>query len=336
MEQEVALLRTMNQPEEIFSKPAQAVLVAAEQKKSIYFVGCGTAAHMCMVAETWFSLAEVPARFCTASQFSRLYPFIEKGSVVVAVSQSGETADVLEVAERCKTLGATIISVVNTETSSLARMSDYIIPIKAGREIGVAATKTAICQLTALLLFSTAIGVGVPFGREILMDTEYFLKEQITPKYLELVKRIAEKFRYMRNLYVIGRGALYPLALEGALKINEVSYIHAEGLDAGELKHGPIALIEKGTVVLALVPCDETLVDILNTLSEICARGAVVVGISPKNNNLFSEWIPIGNVLFTPSFLSLVPLQMFAYFLAVFNGKNPDKPRNLAKSVTVK
>jgi glucosamine--fructose-6-phosphate aminotransferase (isomerizing) len=333
MEQENALRRAMNQDDSMFLEAAKCI----REAKGVYLVGCGTAANVSKVAREWFAdIAGVQVSFSHASQFARFYRFIGEGSVVVAVSQSGETADVLEVAEKCKERGAKLITVVNTESSSLARMSEHVLPIKAGAEVGVAATKTALCQLAVLHLLVSAVADDMESGRSLLSLTAHAMGEVLVEEYLKEIKNISAKFSHVEHLYVLGRGSMYPVALEGALKIKEISYIHAEGFDAGELKHGPIALIEKGTPVLALVPHDETKADILNNLSEVRARGALVIGISSVNHPHFDEWIPITDVGAATPLLAIVPLQMFAYFLAILRKKNPDKPRNLAKSVTVK
>lgn len=335
MEQENAIRRAMNQEDSLFLEAAQTIHHAMRSPKGgVYFVACGTAANMGTIASKWFvSIAGMPMNFSQPSDF---LPFVGKDSVIIAVSQSGETADVLEVVEKCKTLGASIISVVNVETSSLARLSDHVLPIKSGTEIGVAATKTAICQLAVLHLLVVAVAGNIKSGRSVLSLTAHALGEMLTEEYLEVIKTVASRFSRKEHLYVIGRGIMHPVALEGALKIKEISYIHAESFNAGELKHGPIALIERGTPVVALVPNDETKADILNNLSEVRARGAVVIGISSVNNPLFDEWIPITNVGAGTPIVSVVPLQMLAYFFAILRNKNPDKPRNLAKSVTVK
>lgn len=337
MEQENALRRAMNQDNAIFFAAAQTIRDAVRNSKGVYLVGCGTAANVSRVAREWFAnIAGVPVNFSHASQFARFYRFIGEGSVIVAVSQSGETADVLEVAEKCKKRGAKLIAVVNTESSSLPRMSEHVLPIKAGTEVGVAATKTALCQLAVLHLLVSAVADDMESGKSLLSLTAQSMGGILAEEYLKEIKNISAKFSHVEHLYVLGRGSMYPVALEGALKIKEISYIHAEGFDAGELKHGPIALIEKGTPVLALVPHDETKADILNNLSEVRARGALVIGISSVNHPYFDEWIPITDVGAATPLLAIVPLQMFAYFLAVLRKKNPDKPRNLAKSVTVK
>lgn len=336
MEQENALRRAMNQNDTMFLEAAEMIR-NAKSAKNVFLVGCGTAANVCQIAREWFgSLAGMLVHFSHASQFAALLPFVDKESVIIAVSQSGETADVLEVAEKCKNVGAKIIAAVNSESSSLARMSQYVLPIKAGPEIGVAATKTAVCQLAVLHLLVSAVANELESGRSVLSLAAHALGETLADKYLKNIKSISAKFARKEHLYVFGRGSMYPVALEGALKIKEISYVHAEAFDAGELKHGPIALIEKGTPVIALVPHDETKADILNNISEVRARGALVIGISSVRHPFFDEWIPITDVGAGTPLVSIVPLQMFAYCLAVLRKKNPDKPRNLAKSVTVK
>lgn len=333
MEQESALRRAMNQDKDLFADAAKTIRSA----KDVYFVSCGTAANMSEIAQEWFAdLSATLVHFSRASQFKRFYRFLGPESVVVAVSQSGETADVLEVAEECQKRGVKIIAVVNKENSSLSRMATHVLPTQAGAEIGVAATKTALCQLAVLLLLASSVASDMESGKSILSLVAHALRGVLTEEYMNQIKTMSMRFAHSEHLYVLGRDAMYPVALEGALKIKEISYIHAEGFAAGELKHGPIALIEKGTPVIALVPHDETMADMLNNLSEVRARGAFVVGISSVRHPLFDEWIPITDVGVGTPLVSIVPLQMFAYSLAVLRKKDPDKPRNLAKSVTVK
>jgi glucosamine--fructose-6-phosphate aminotransferase (isomerizing) len=225
---------------------------------------------------------------------------------------------------------------VNTQGSSIARAADYTLLINAGPEKAVASTKAATGQMAVLLLIAHAVAGKLHEGRTLLLETGGQINDMLNPRYIEHIRSIAEKIHAHENMYIIGKGWNYPMALESAIKIQEVSYIHAEGFAAGELKHGPIALISKGTPCIALMGNDEFTNDMLSNIQELKARGAMIIGIGPKKNDSFDHWIRVPDARAAQPIVNIIPVQILAYFLAVLRGRDPDMPRNLAKSVTVK
>jgi glucosamine--fructose-6-phosphate aminotransferase (isomerizing) len=231
-------------------------------------------------------------------------------------------------------MGAKILSIVNVPTSSLARASDSFVGVNCGPEIGVAATKSFTGQLAVIYSIVNNLNrtsMELPDKQEVSNYIEQTLELENT------VARIAEGMANSKDIYILGRSLHYPIALEGALKLKELSYIHAEGIAAGELKHGPLALMEKGTLVIVINPQDNTFTDTLSNAHEIKARGATIIGISDRPNDIYDQFIKIPAV---PSklfpIIEVIPLQMLAYYLALYKKVDPDFPRNLAKSVTVK
>jgi glucosamine--fructose-6-phosphate aminotransferase (isomerizing) len=257
-------------------------------------------------------------------------------TLVIVVSQSGETADVLEAMQVAKSKGSKVLAIVNAEGSSIARAADYTLLINAGPERAVASTKALTGQLAVLLLIAYALAGKLPEGKKLLLETGALINDMLNPRYVERLKGLSEKIKNHEDLYIIGKSWNYPMAMESAIKIQEVSYIHAEGFAAGDLKHGPIALIEKGTPCLALIGNDEVKNDILSNCMELKAHGAFIIGISPDRQEVFDEWIKVPDAGNAQAVVNIIPVQVLAYFLAVQRGKNPDMPRNLAKSVTVK
>ena len=302
----------------------------------IYFTGSGTSYHTALVAKNL--LAKYGKRKSDAivsSEFQYIVNDIERDSVIVAISQSGETADVLEVVKKAKTAGSKIISIVNVPTSSLTRLSDVSIHMNCGPEIGVAATKSFTSQLTILYAIVDSLSGGV-IGLE---DQKYKLQSAVKGlvERQRLIEQIAEEIKDVKDIYVLGRSIHYPIALEGALKIKELSYVHAEGIPAGELKHGPLALIDRNSCILVLNPNDSTFDDVKANAHEIKARGASLIGIGNSPSDVYDRFITIPEMdeVFYP-LLEVIPFQMIAYYLALEKDANPDYPRNLAKSVTVK
>ncbi len=302
----------------------------------VYFTGSGTSYHCALVAKALLSkYGRRKSDAIMSSEFQYLVNDIEHDSVIVAISQSGETADVLEVVKKAKTLGSKIISIVNVPTSSLARLSDIFIPMNCGPEIGVAATKSFTSQLTILYAIIDELSGGV-IG---LDDQRYRLQNAVKEliKSQSMIERITDEIKDVRDIYVLGRSIHYPIALEGALKIKELSYVHAEGIPAGELKHGPLALIDKNSCILVLNPNDSTFDDVKANAHEIKARGAMLIGVGNSPSDVYDLFITIPEVneILYP-LLEVIPFQLIAYYLALEKNANPDYPRNLAKSVTVK
>ncbi len=316
--------------------------------RRISVIACGTAYHAGMVAkyaiEKW---AKVPVDVEIASEYRYRDPIVDKDSLVIAISQSGETMDLLMAVRHAKAAGARLLAVCNTNSSTIPRESDAVLYTHAGPEIAVASTKAFVTQIVAVYL----IGLKLAQVRGELSEQEVrglYLEmlelpgkvEQILET-IEPLRALTRKFSTNDTVLFLGRGVEYPIALEGALKLKELAYIHAEGFAGGELKHGPIALIEEGTAVIAILPtADEHALDekMLSNIQEVKARGARVIVIAAEGAEVIGAEhiirIPVASPLFQPV-LATIPLQVFAYEIAVARGTDVDQPRNLAKSVTV-
>ena len=262
--------------------------------------------------------------------------FLNRESLIVALSQSGETMDILESVKKAKEKGAKIASLVNVFGSSLYRLSDYKMLIGAGPEKGVASTKAFTGMLAHLVLLAYSLANRSRDGQKVLMKAVKSTKEVLSAKVVKKIITLAQEIMSKRHIYVIGRGISYPTSLETALKIKEISYIHAEGLAAGELKHGPLALVEKATPCIVFLPNDETYGANLAGAMEMKARGGFVIGISFKPHEVFDYYIQVTDAKEATIIPNVVVGQLLAYYLTIQKGLDPDKPRNLAKSVTVK
>mgnify|MGYP001615294471 CR=1 FL=1 len=218
----------------------------------------------------------------------------------------------------------------------MMRQSDYWLLTNAGPEMAVASTKAFTSQLSVALLLAYAAAGRLDEGKKLLKETSKKAKEMLTNAYLRKIKSLAKEIADKENIYIIGKGFNYPIALEAALKIKEVAYMHAEGFASGELKHGVIALIEKGTPCISIVANDEAKQDVLIGTAEIKLRGGYIIGVAPENNEVFDFWLPVPDVGNASPIVNTIPAQMLAYYLAVERGCDPDYCRNLAKSVTVK
>lgn len=333
MEQKDSIYRAINQDD------ASILKIADEIKKAYgtFLIGCGTAGKVCMAAEYAFAkIAKRHINVILGSEFPSHQDFLKEKSLVIAVSQSGETADTLEAIEVAKKKGSTVLSIVNVEGSTMDRESDFSIHIKAGPEKAVASTKATTSQLAILNLLAYACVDQLAEGKRLLIDTAGKINDMLNPRYEEHIYKLAEIIKDVESMYVIGKAINYPIALEAAIKLQEVSYIHAEGFAGGELKHGPIALISKNTPCIVLAANDETRVDILNNAQEVKARGGYIIGVSPENEDVFDYWIKVPDAGIASAIVNIIPIQLLAYHLALLKQNNPDMPRNLAKSVTVK
>ncbi|WP_282077645.1 glutamine--fructose-6-phosphate transaminase (isomerizing) [Epibacterium ulvae] len=322
-------------PEELdFTKVERLTLVA-----------CGTGYYACLAAKYWFEqIARMPVEVDVASEFRYREPPISAGTLAVFVSQSGETADTLAALRYCAGKAQQIAGLVNVPESSIARESDVILPIHAGPEISVASTKAFTCQLVILLLMAlkAAAQRGQPLPADLPEDLRSLpglLHQVIAGE--EQVTAVSRELAKAQDIIFLGRGHLYPLALEGALKLKELSYIHAEGYASGELKHGPIALIDETVPVVVIAPSDALFDKTVSNMQEVMARGGKVILVTDaKGAELASEGVaetlvlPHVNSVLTP-ILYAVPAQQIAYFTAIAKGTDVDQPRNLAKSVTV-
>ncbi|MFH0987006.1 MAG: glutamine--fructose-6-phosphate transaminase (isomerizing) [Candidatus Micrarchaeota archaeon] len=317
-------------------KSVMEIAKAIEDAHGVFFVACGSSYHACLAASYKFSeIAREHVNVVHASEFHNYNHFLKPDSLVIAVSQSGETADVLDAVKAAKEKGSQVISIVNVMGSSLTRESDSALMMNAGPEICVLSTKTYTSQLTILTLIAYALADVYDEGYENIRETINYIYYLTSDTMKNHIKKLSEKLKDVRHIYLIGRDLQYPTALEAALKIKEVSYIHAEGFPAGELKHGPIALIEKGTPCIVFTS-EETEKQVIGSALELKARGAYIIGIGPNKNEAFDFFIKIREGNETNSICQIIPIQILAYQLAVLKGCDPDKPRNLAKSVTVR
>jgi glucosamine--fructose-6-phosphate aminotransferase (isomerizing) len=333
MEQSLSLDKAIRQDDTKLSEAAKLIKSA----EHLFFIGCGTAAKMAKIGELYIArMAGVLGYTFVGSEFSVYEQFLNKKSLIFAVSQSGETADVLETLRVAEKKGTKILSLLNVVGSSMDRMAHRSLFINAGPEIAVASTKAATAQIAVLILIAYTLSGKLADGKHFLRGVVRDIKAWLTPDLSHEIKSIATKLKQANDIYIIGRGINAPVAQEAAIKIQEVSYIHAEGFPGGELKHGPIALIEKGTPCIALVPNDETKRDMESNATELKSRGALIIGIAPENNKIFDEWIRVPDLGIASPIAHIIPIQLLAYHLAVLRGNDPDKPRNLAKSVTVK
>jgi glutamine---fructose-6-phosphate transaminase (isomerizing) len=319
--------------------------IPAEPKRCV-LVACGTAWHACLVGKYMIErLAGIPCEVDYGSEFRYRDPIIDDQTLVIVVSQSGETADTLAAVEAGRERGAPILAVCNVVDSSIARRSTGVLYTHAGPEISVASTKAFTTQLTALYLFALHLGrrrgiVDAERGRQLIAELvalPALVSESLGQ--LASVEAIAKKYSHAHDFIFLGRGINHPLALEGALKLKEISYIHAEGYPAGEMKHGPIALINEEVPVVFVMPHDRVFMKTLSNLKEVESRGAgIVVVTNGESDDFDPAWdvvvVPRTNELLTPVLLTL-PLQLLAYHVAVRRGTDVDQPRNLAKSVTV-
>jgi glucosamine--fructose-6-phosphate aminotransferase (isomerizing) len=308
---------------------------------------CGTAFYACLVAKYWFERwARLPVDVDIASEFRYRETALDPGGAALFVSQSGETADTLATLRYCRAQGQHTLSIVNVRESTIARESEAILPTLAGPEIGVASTKAFTCQLTVLACLAIAAGKarGV-IGPALEAELVQALGE--VPRLMATVLRderpyeaLAQWLSKARDVLYLGRGSSYPIALEGALKLKEISYIHAEGYAAGELKHGPIALIDENMPVIVIAPCDDLYDKTVSNMQEVAARGGKIVLVSdadPASTGCaLAAHLAVPPVhRFAAPLVYAVPVQLIAYYTAVFMGTDVDQPRNLAKSVTV-
>lgn len=310
------------------------IISLLKNAKNIYVTGSGTSYNAALVAKHLFlKYGKIKIEPIISSE-ARFYPdYFDDQSVLIALSQSGESADVLEAVKSASKKGSKVVSIVNMMTSSLVQLSSYSVGLNCGPEIGVAATKSFTAQLATLYKIA-----------ENLSDGSLKINFDVIAKYMSEIlssshdiREIAKKLKDSSDIYILGRGIHFPIASEAALKLKELTYIHAEGLPGGELKHGPLALMDSNVYVIIINPNDSTYLDTLSSAHEIKARKAKVIGISDKDSDVYDHWIKIPSIdePFSP-LLEILPIQLLAYYAAVEKETDPDYPRNLAKSVTVK
>lgn len=323
------------------------VMDELKDAKRIIIVACGTSWHAGLVGEYLFEeFARIPTEVEYASEFRYRNPIINKGDIVIAISQSGETADTLAAIQLAKSRGAIVLGICNVVGASIPRETVAGVYTHAGPEIGVASTKAFTTQITVLTMMAMQIGLANKGLTEKeftdLVDELYAIPEKIEAILAEneKIKAIAEKIKDATNSIYLGRGYLYPVALEGALKLKEISYIHAEGYPSAEMKHGPIALIDEKMPVIVLATKDKSYDKIVSNIQEVKARKGVVIAIVTEGDTTIKELadyvieVPYSDFALAP-LLTVIPLQLIAYYIAVMRGCNVDQPRNLAKSVTV-
>ena len=334
-EQDTAIQNTLTQRENV----QQIVDELKGDINRVVFVACGTSYHASLIGKYLIEpLAGIPTEVLLASEFKYSARTLDEKTLVIFISQSGETADTLKALDIANETSKTL-AIVNVVGSSMTRRAQYVIQTQAGPEIGVAATKTYVSQLTAIYLFA-----GLLAG-----DEELLSKLEKVPDYIneilkdsDVIKQLSVKYRYAKDFFYLGRGYAYPTALEGALKLKEITYIHGEGYAAGELKHGPLALIDKGIPVVVLLPPGDNLEKTMSNLEEVRARGADVLAIGAcKDKEQFTHAKDIFLIndevdeIIAP-LVYIVPLQLLSYYVAISKeGVDPDKPKNLAKCVTV-
>ena len=305
-----------------------------KQAKNLYITGSGTSYNAAEIAKYLMSkFAKIKINTLISSELPFSPNEIEPNSTLIAISQSGESADVLEAVKIAKESNAEILSVVNLLNSSLSQQSSLAIGLNCGPEIGVAATKSFTSQLAILYKITDQLCNGCinPDWKKVSNVISQILSNNLK------IKELAKNLKEITDIYVLGRGIHLPIAREAALKLKELSYIHAEGIPGGELKHGPLALMDSNVYVIIINPNDSTYKDTLNSANEIKARGAKIIGISDKKNDVYDHWIEIPSVdeALYP-IIEIVPIQLLAYYSALEKKTDPDYPRNLAKSVTVK
>jgi len=330
--------------EEAFGVGASEIF---DQVKGVHIIACGTSYHAGMIARYWFeSLAGIPCSVEVASEFRYRYPVVRRNSLIISISQSGETADTLAALQEAKKRGyGHSLAICNVPESSLVRESDLFLMTRAGPEIGVASTKAFITQLVSLMLLVIVLGRRHDMTEHVeaalvehLISLPAKIEEVLTLS--DKIKEIAEQFADKNHALFLGRGTQYPVAMEGALKLKEISYIHAEAYPAGELKHGPLALVDADMPVIAVAPNNELLEKLKSNLQEVSARGGQLLVFADASVHVQSEeGIEVVSVASVDDSIApivfSVPLQLLSYHVAVLKGTDVDQPRNLAKSVTV-
>jgi glutamine---fructose-6-phosphate transaminase (isomerizing) len=339
--------RLVEDSDEVFLDGVTLTAGAVQSFDRICFVACGTSYYACLVGKFMIEqLVGIPVEVDLGSEFRYRDPIVNGKTLVVLISQSGETADTLAAMREAKLKGAQTLCICNVVESTLARDCGHVLYTHAGPEIGVASTKAFTSQMTAIFLLALFLGkargaldgAGAHRLMQLMIEVPHLVER--TLEHEPAIKAIAEKYATAKNFLFLGRGIIYPIALEGALKLKEISYIHAEGYPAGEMKHGPIALIDENMPVMVMAQRDAIYEKILSNIEEVKARKGRVIAIAMEGDTVLGAkaddilYLPETDPLFAP-FVMVIPLQLFAYHVADFKGTDVDQPRNLAKSVTV-
>jgi glucosamine--fructose-6-phosphate aminotransferase (isomerizing) len=326
LEQYSVFEKAFNQKEEKINRFIKEI----KKANRIFLIGAGTSFHACLAASYLFAKAGIPTKAVIASEFENLLDLVDKRTLIIAVSQSGETADVLNAVRKAKEKRAKVFAIVNVPHTSLTRESDEHILMNAGFEIGVAATKTYIAELAIFLaVYSKLLNKKINSN-----EIKAKILDLVSRSRREYVEKVAKLVKDKDHIFLIGRGLQYVTACEGALKIKEISYIHAEAFAGGEIKHGTIALIEKGTPCIVFVGEDNEK-QILSNAEELKARGGFIIGVAEKNQKVFDIWIKTPQDGEASLIYQIIPIQLLAYQLAILKGYDPDHPRSLSKALTI-
>lgn len=310
-----------------------------EKAFGTFLIACGSASYAAIGATYIFSkIAKKHVNFAVGSEFKYIGDFVTNKTLVIPISQSGESIDVIEPTSKAKKeKGAKIASIVNVLGSTLYRLSDVNFLLETGPEKAVVATKSFSAMIAAIFLTAYALAGRTKEGQQLLIKAAENTSEILKKSYIKKIAAVAKKLQKSDHIYIIGRGVSYTAALEATLKIKEATYIHSEAFPGGELKHGVIALIDKGTPCIVFAPNDETYEEIVSNAQEIKARGGYIIGIGPKNNEVFDDFLPTADIADATLLPQVTIAHLLGYYLALAHGiEDPDKPRNLAKSVTVK
>jgi len=320
------------------TEEANKLAILISQAFGTFLLGCGTASYAGLAGTYLFStIAKKHVNFTIGSEFEYLEDYITDKSLIIPISQSGETIDIVDPVSKAKQRGATIAALVNVQGSTLYRQADFQFLLSAGQEKAVIATKSFTAMIATLLLTAYTLADRQEEGSALITEAANNITELLQDNTLQTIQKLAYTLKNREHMYLLGRGLSYATAMEATLKIKETSYVHAEGFAGGELKHGVMALIEKGTPCFIFAPNDKTYNEIISNAQEVKARGAYVIGVGPKNNQVFDTFIQTADIQEATMIPQIVVSQLFAYYLALARGiTDPDKPRNLAKSVTVK
>lgn len=332
MQQQPQVLRRLSVGSGRYAEAAEMIRGADE----VFLLGCGTAHHAALVGESLLLKNGVRARAVLANEAAVQTRFVNEQSLVLALSQSGETIDVIEPLTQWRGQGAKVLSLTNSPSSTIERMSDLTLPLQAGREKAVASTKAFTAKLAVLSLIEAELSGHFSQGKRLVESAAQVADDWFSSPVAESVEELSQRLKIARDQFFLGRGIFWTLAREAALKVKEISYLHAEGMAAGELKHGTLALVEEG------IPCflfgsSEEQAETISTAMELKARGGYIIGVTPYESDVFDHHLPLPSEIGLPQWIvASIIGQMLAYHYAVALGRNPDRPRNLAKSVTVK
>src|SRR3990167_4070469 len=331
-DQKITIEKTASLNADGFAKISQML----NQNYKIVLTGCGSASYCALAGKYFFAAAGIDTQVYAANELMPFINLLGKKTLLIAISQSGETADTIIAVKAAKKNGATIVAVVNAKGSTLERLSDIVLSVGAGPEIAVVSTKAFTSQLATLYLLSKSVAGKFEEGKEMIKKLSRELKKWFNPISIKHLIEIAKLLLDEEHIYLIGKYLNYPATLEFALKIKETSYLHAEPFAAGELKHGVITLIQKGTPCFVLASADEAKDVVLSSAAQLKARGGRIIGIAPFVSQEFDEVIKTPELGELTIFPNIIVGQLLGYYLGLGRGADPDKPRNLAKSVTVK